>query len=1232
MPGVRLRSKAEHVALLVVAYVPFLVSAPGRVSADSKQYLYLDPGRFLARAADLWDPAIGAGTVPHQHLGYVFPVGPWFWVFDRLGVPDWVAQRLWLGTLSAVALLGARWLFAQLGTGRSGALVGALVYGLTPYQLAFTARISVLLLPWAALPWLVGLTMRATRTRDWRAPALLAFVLVAAGGINASSLLLVAVAPVLWVAVELGSDRRIEVVRSVGRIGLLALGVSLWWLVGLRLQGAYGLPVLQLTENVRTVAEASTPGDVLRGLGNWFFYGRDRVGYSLDQAEAYTSNHLVVLLSYAIPAAGLVAAMVLRWAHRTYFGLLVVVGAVIAVGAWPYDNPSPYGSVWRSVTSETSLGLAFRNSPRVVPILVLGLAGLLAAAVGALPPMRWRRAAAAGVAVLAMGALLPVARHGFLTHGLDRPEEIPAYWYEVGAALDAGDHGTRILEIPGASFAAYEWGVTVDPVTPGLTDRPYVAREVLPYGTPASVNLLDALDRRMQQGTFEPESLAPLARLLGVGTVVLRADLDQSGRFDIPDTEPLWDALTDPSPSSLVPVETFAPTGKELGARNGPAVTLFEVLDARPIVRTAPADHPVVVAGDGDGLVDMAGAGLLDGDGLVLYGSALDPAALDAALAADARLVVTDSNRRRIQTWFYSLRDTRGPTEEVGVTAPDPTGYDVRLDPFPGTDDDSRTVVEQVGGRVSATMEGGPERPEDRAARAVDGDPATAWRVGGDPTGQSITLVPGAPLTASSVTLRQPDAPPGARRLARVRVVVNGDAPIEVDLGAASQAGAGQIVEFPEASVANLRIEVLGAAPALAAPDDPARVGLAEIGLGDVRITEVVRPPVDLLTRVGRDLEGHALDIVLTRLRFDAPAPDRGDDEARLVRRIDLPVSRSFSLRGTGRATVPNGAEPLSLVSGAGCRTDVLRLDGVALGVLLEATPSGGWSLRACTPLALSAGSHVLEAQPRSPLTVDRLVLSTTASGRPAPQSELARGTVGSSVRVVDQDASSFRLQVESDGEPFWLVLGQSNSDGWVARTAGGQLGDRQLVDGYANGWLVTPDAEGRFTIDLRWEPQRLVWVGGALSALAVLGAGGLLLGSRRRSFTLRPLLTAPPSLVGWAGPGSTLALQEAVVVAAVVVVGAFLVASPVVAVLAGVSALAAALVPVGSRGILLLGPLALVVSRVGPRPSVAWLAVAVLGADLLVGTRRVRRSQRRRGRARGATARVARGAHRPPG
>ena len=70
------------------------------------------------------------------------------------------------------------------------------------------------------------------------------------------------------------------------RIGALTVLTCAWWIAGLVLQGAEGLPVLQFTETVRTVSSASSPGDILRGLGNWFFYGYDRTGYSLVQAQS----------------------------------------------------------------------------------------------------------------------------------------------------------------------------------------------------------------------------------------------------------------------------------------------------------------------------------------------------------------------------------------------------------------------------------------------------------------------------------------------------------------------------------------------------------------------------------------------------------------------------------------------------------------------------------------------------------------------------------------------------------------------------------------------------------------------------------------------------------------------------------------------------------------------------------------------------------------------------------
>ena len=42
-------------------------------------------------------------------------------------------------------------------------------------------------------------------------------------------------------------------------------------------------------------------------------------------------------------------------------------------------------------------------------------------------------------------------------------------------------------------------------------DRPYVARELVPWGGEASTNLLIALDRRLQDRLLEPDAIAPIA-------------------------------------------------------------------------------------------------------------------------------------------------------------------------------------------------------------------------------------------------------------------------------------------------------------------------------------------------------------------------------------------------------------------------------------------------------------------------------------------------------------------------------------------------------------------------------------------------------------------------------------------------------------------------------------------------------------------------------------------------
>ncbi len=167
-----------YTLLAALAYIPPLLTAWGKVAADTKQYLYLDPTRLLERAPSMWDPNIGLGTVTHQNIGYVFPMGPYYWVMENVGFPSWVAQRIWLGSIVLFAGLGVLYLLRTIDMRGPGAVVAALAYMLSPYSLHYAARISVILLPWAGLGWMLALMVRASaqgwvavsrRVRDRRA-------------------------------------------------------------------------------------------------------------------------------------------------------------------------------------------------------------------------------------------------------------------------------------------------------------------------------------------------------------------------------------------------------------------------------------------------------------------------------------------------------------------------------------------------------------------------------------------------------------------------------------------------------------------------------------------------------------------------------------------------------------------------------------------------------------------------------------------------------------------------------------------------------------------------------------------------------------------------------------------------------------------------------------------------------------------------------------------------------
>ncbi len=330
-------------ALALLAYVPFLLSSPGRISADSKQYLYLDPGDFLARAPLLWDAHTGAGGVSHQHLGYLFPMGPWFWAADLVGVPTWAAQRLWLGTLSVLAALGS-----PLAPPAPRCWDG---WVLSPARsCTCSPRTS-----WRSRPGRRSCCCRGRACPGWSASPTAPFA-EGAGETRPPSPWWcwrwgrATPAPSCWSA-----SARLCGSSPASPAGRRPVGRSAW-------RGGWGCWVPQCrcggwlasSSKVATGCRCSTSPSASRrwlprprrstcsaGWATGSSTAADRLGSSIDQAPDYLHDRLTVVATFGLAAAGLAAAVLVRWRHRGRFAALVLVGTVVAVGAWPLEDPEP---------------------------------------------------------------------------------------------------------------------------------------------------------------------------------------------------------------------------------------------------------------------------------------------------------------------------------------------------------------------------------------------------------------------------------------------------------------------------------------------------------------------------------------------------------------------------------------------------------------------------------------------------------------------------------------------------------------------------------------------------------------------------------------------------------------------------------------------------------------------------------------------------------------------------
>ncbi len=886
------RDSLIPLALAIGCYVLALAQRPGLTVADTKVDLQVDPGSFLGHVLGAWTPSTSLGHIwAGQYGGYLWPMGPFFALGEKLGLEPWVVGRLWLGTLLALSAWGmVRLLDAFLGRPRGVAhAVAALTYVLNPYVVTYAGRTSITLLAYAALPWLLLCVHRGLRDpRGWWWPAAFALVVTSiGGGVNVAVTAWVLLGPVLLVVYELllGDVRPRDAWSLAWRTAAIGLATSLWWLAAVMVHAHYGVDFLPFTEQPGTIWSTTSISESLRGLGFWTSY--IGIGYTGLQrpfqadAAAYLKLVPVIVASFAVPGLSLLGfAWTRRVRHAGFFLLLVLAGVLVMAVGFPEGTPLRHAATftYNNVQPVQFLRTTYKAGS-LVQLGIAGLAGLAAAAAWAALRSAPRRAlgAAAVLGLLALAAW-PFARGV----GVDRQlgfDHIPAAWTGVARDLDRTlPRNARAMVLPGSLFGAYDWGGTYDPILPALTDRPVAVRVLVPFSDLRAYDLQRTTDALVGQRRAVPGQLRAMLDLQGVGAVVAGADDDRSrggGPSQADTAGVLADAGLRGASAAFGAVRSVAPGEGSLAARRRLPQVRAYALPTRGIVRVLPRGPQTIVDGSAQGIAGLAAFGALPRDRIVRQAGDLTARELRAAGVRGADVVISDSDRRRV---FVAARGrgtsgwTFGPRDAFSQDA-------TQLNAFPDRGGDAQTVALLGGGVRSVTAPFSPgfaQFPERRPFAALDGDPSTAWLA------DRALAVSRRELTV--VLDRRRDVPyidllPFADgRGVPDRVSVNGHSfavrqgwnHLPVRLGD---------VDRVVVNIDHVRLPELGKGGA---------GGIRELRIPGVHATEALRPPV-LAERAlrGADLARTDLTYLLDRTTGDDPSRPRvvtGDRQRGLVR------------------------------------------------------------------------------------------------------------------------------------------------------------------------------------------------------------------------------------------------------------------------------------------------------------------------------------------------------------
>jgi arabinofuranan 3-O-arabinosyltransferase len=833
----RLRERLRTIICCLALTALCAATRPGKIIADTKIDMAINPGGFLERALHIWDVE-QFGQLQNQVAGYLFPMGPFYVIGHLAGLPPWIVQRLWLAALLCTAFLGARRLAERFAIGTpTTRLIAGLAYAVGPHGLASLGTNSSEYMPLAMLPWivlpLVGAVEGGSRIK---AAARSGIAIALCGGINGTATFAVFVVPVLYVLTRPRGTARVRILAWWGTAAAFA---TAWWLVPLVLLSKYAFSWLTYTEKADATTSTTGLVNVFRGTERWvnFLVVDGHAWWPVGHALA--TEGLPVLFTGVVAALGLAGLTRSRLPERTFLLVTLLAGVAIMLAGHTSVVESPLAPEIRHLIDGPLAAIRnlYKFDGLVRLPLAFGIGHLLATARRPRPRLMLY---AATVLALA-GVVAPAAANGLSASG--DFQQVPQYWRDATAWLNGRAGNQGVLAVPGSRFGEYLWGRPMDEITQPLLTARWGERELVPAGSAGLSRILNAVDERITSGEGSAGLTEVLARM-GIRYILVRNDLQRD------DLRGAWPARVHQALDDSPGIQRVAGFGDVPAGGTWPndAVNLFdqpyqpvevyEVQNADDVVSMTDADQALRLYGSPETLLTMADAGLLKGRPVLLDGDG-------TGTGSGATKSVVSDNQRLVQQNFGEIREQTSPTlteaEKPKIPAQDrdvlEPGWDrySTVATYAGIKDITASSSSSDVSTISQL-----EDPGTLPYAAMDGNDFTQWETGGwsGPDGQWLQVDFDRPMALKDVSAAFSQDPSLGPPPDTVSVQTQ-TGRIEQHLQRSSFA---QSIQVPAGTTRWLRIRIDGLAWKPAVPA-AARVAISELNIPGVHAVRQYRLP-----------------------------------------------------------------------------------------------------------------------------------------------------------------------------------------------------------------------------------------------------------------------------------------------------------------------------------------------------------------------------------------------------